>query len=134
MVTLLRFSWIAHSDWNCQRRGGREREKEQPQNFLKLLSVVQENMEQSASYLLRPRAAMVATNFFHSVISRSQSTRGGTICFNSDAMCMMIHGWRYNTRMIWAHLQQYDIIWYSSMTGNRYCNPFFAKNRGKENA
>ncbi len=33
------------------------------------------------------------------------NTRGVTIRFNNDRMRIMIHGWRYNTRIIWAHFE-----------------------------
>ncbi len=31
-------------------------------------------------------------------------------CFNNDTTRIKIHGWRYDTRKIWAHLERNNVI------------------------
>ncbi len=57
------------------------------------------------------------------------------IRFNNDKMCITIHGWQYEMRIIQGYLEPYDtiqcleIIMVSSFFWFVFC--FLTKNRGK---
>ncbi len=57
-----------------------------------------------------------------------------TIRFNYDTMRITIHGWWYDTRTMWAHLEWYGKIQWLDI--NKVTFLFFSKNRprGKEKA
>ncbi len=47
---------------------------------------------------------------------------GVRIRINNDTMRITEHGWRYNTRTIWAHLERFDTMQFNT---TNHCSNFF---------